>query len=75
MTPENILLFAKEYLKEHKYIDAFVLQKFILYRPEVAKAIPLEEIRIALDESFNAGNLVLVYANEIDATYKDVIKM
>lgn len=51
----NIMEFAGLYLLEHKYLTVPSLQKFIMKRIEVGKAISPEEIDAALDKLRYAG--------------------
>jgi hypothetical protein len=63
-------LFAKEYLKDNAMVDEYELRNYIAARPEVAKLLPIQEIRDALDFAYVNGSLDLVRADEVRSVYK-----
>jgi len=63
MDSGSIMEFAGLYLLKHKYLTTPSLQRFIMNRIEVGKAISPEEIEIALDK--------LRYAGFIEQVLKD----
>jgi hypothetical protein len=65
-------MFAQEYLKEHVTMSEYDLQKFIAERPEVHIILPLSDIRIALDESYNRGELDVIFADGYITVYRKV---
>ena len=69
MEKSVILLFAKEFLKEHRFVDEYTLQSFIRSRPEVDKLIRLSQIQEALDDAYVEGKINLYYANEERSIY------
>jgi hypothetical protein len=70
MTNENILLFAQEYFKRTECITEYCLQKFILEQDEIGIALPLDDIRAALDFGYKSGKLSVVFANEEVGIYR-----
>lgn len=55
MQTSNIMIFTGMALKQKKQVNAPVVQKFIFDQDEVAKAIPIEDIEMALDLLRYAG--------------------
>lgn len=74
MDKKIIGMFAQEYLKSNETVNEYDLQRFILERPEVGISLPLNEIRTALDESYERGELNIVFADGEIAVYKRRIK-
>ena len=70
MTNENIIRFAKDYLQCYRSMDEFQLQSFIYAREEVAKRIPLGEIRNALEGAWKNGILDIVIGSNERTIYK-----
>ena len=63
MNIDNIMEFAGLFLQRHQYVSTPVLQKFIMKRIEVGRAIAPEDIDVALDKLSYAGFLELVQMN------------
>jgi hypothetical protein len=63
-------MFAQEYLKDHTTVTEYDLQKFIANRPEVQTVLSIDDIRIALDESYSRGELKLIFADGEIGVYK-----
>lgn len=55
MLSENIMTFAGLFLNKKGYITPIELQKFIMGREEVGKAVAIEDIEKALDTMRYAG--------------------
>ena len=70
MDKKIIGMFAQEYLKEHATVSEYDLQKFIAERPEVKNILPLVDISVALDESYNRGELDIVFADSEISVYR-----
>jgi len=49
MLNDNIVMFAGMFLDKYKYVTAIDLQKYIIERPEVGKAISIDQIENVLD--------------------------
>jgi hypothetical protein len=70
MTGENILEFAKLFLKDNPQMDEFELRNFIFGRPEVAIKLPISDIRKALDDGWKSGLLEIVQADKEQTIYR-----
>lgn len=69
MDKRNIITFALLYLNEHVLVDEYLLRDYIRARPEVGKALPLQEIRDALNDAYQRKRINLVYADKTKSIY------
>jgi len=70
MTNENIILFAKDFLRSEPTVTEWSLQRFLLERDEVGIALPLDELRAGLDEGYKNGVFEIVVATDEVGVYR-----
>jgi hypothetical protein len=67
---DNIMEFAGLYLDKCKHLTVPALQKFIMSRDEVGKAIRIEDIEVALDKLCYGGFIKIVHNSPEGVVYE-----
>lgn len=65
-----IVGYAGKYLSKHKQVDAISLQRYIMSRDEVGKAISVEDIEFSLEMLYYGNFLKLLNNSGFGAVYE-----